>query len=127
MSEFEQEMKLQGLWDNVTIIQTSEFARTVKANGAGTDHAWGGHYFLAGGSVQGSKIHGRYPDRIDDNAPLSTRKGGRFIPTTSWEAVWHGIAEWFGVDASKMGDVLPQRGNFPPSAMMTKEAMFVNL
>ncbi len=46
---FEQEMKLAGLWNNVTIVQTSDFARTLNPNsGDGTDHAWGGNYMMMG-------------------------------------------------------------------------------
>ena len=39
---FYEELKEQGLWDNVTIITVSDFARTLTSNGLGTDHAWGG-------------------------------------------------------------------------------------
>ena len=43
MSEFTSEVKAQNLWDSVTIVMVSEFARTLTANsGAGSDHAWGG-------------------------------------------------------------------------------------
>ena len=46
---FSQEMKAMELWDNVTLIQTSDFARTLNPNGGdGTDHAWGGNYMMMG-------------------------------------------------------------------------------
>ena len=46
---FSEEMKALNVWDNVTVIQTSDFARTLNPNGgAGTDHAWGGNYMLMG-------------------------------------------------------------------------------
>ena len=39
---FAREMKANQLWNNVTLIQTSDFARTLNPNGGlGTDHAWG--------------------------------------------------------------------------------------
>ncbi len=42
-------MKAVGLWKNVTLIQTSDFARTLTPNsGIGTDHAWGGNYMMMG-------------------------------------------------------------------------------
>jgi len=41
LESFEKEMKLQGLWGNVTIVQASEFGRTITSNGDGSDHAWG--------------------------------------------------------------------------------------
>ena len=33
LKSFEEEMKLQGLWENVTIVQASEFGRTITSNG----------------------------------------------------------------------------------------------
>lgn len=42
----EEELKAQGLWDQVSVVMTSDFARTLTANsGTGSDHAWGGHYW----------------------------------------------------------------------------------
>ena len=35
------------------------------------------------------------------------------IPTTSWDMIWHGVAEWFGVDTADMGAVIPNKDNFP--------------
>ena len=46
---FHREMVALGTWDNVVLIETSDFARTLNANtGEGTDHAWGGNYFMTG-------------------------------------------------------------------------------
>ena len=46
---FSQEMKAMDVWNNVTLIQTSDFARTLNPNGGdGTDHAWGGNYMMMG-------------------------------------------------------------------------------
>ena len=48
---FSQEMKFMNLWNNVTLIQTSDFARTLNPNGGdGTDHAWAGNYMMMGKS-----------------------------------------------------------------------------
>ena len=35
---FINDMKLQGIWEDVTIVSASEFGRTLTSNGAGTDH-----------------------------------------------------------------------------------------
>jgi uncharacterized protein (DUF1501 family) len=59
LAAFKREMVHQGIWDNVAVVTTSDFARTLKTNGVGTDHAWGGHYMMAGGSVNGGQIHGK--------------------------------------------------------------------
>ena len=53
LASFVAEMQLQGVWDDVTVIASSEFGRTLVSNGLGTDHAWGGNCFVAGGSVRG--------------------------------------------------------------------------
>jgi uncharacterized protein (DUF1501 family) len=38
---FSDEMKAKGTWESVTVIQTSDFARTLGPNtGRGSDHAW---------------------------------------------------------------------------------------
>ena len=48
---FANEMKAMDIWNNVTLIQTSDFARTLNPNGGdGTDHAWGGNYMMMGKS-----------------------------------------------------------------------------
>ena len=46
---FSEEMKAMNVWNNVTVIQSSDFARTLNPNGGdGTDHAWGGNYMMMG-------------------------------------------------------------------------------
>ncbi|RFB04482.1 DUF1501 domain-containing protein [Parvularcula marina] len=50
------------VWDDTLIITMSEFGRTARENGsAGTDHGTGGVSFVAGGAVEGGKIHGGWP------------------------------------------------------------------
>ncbi len=49
LEAFASEMKHMDMWKNVTLIQTSDFARTLSPNsGLGTDHAWGGNYIMMG-------------------------------------------------------------------------------
>lgn len=46
---FSNEMKVESLWKNVTLLEASDFARTLNPNGGdGTDHAWGGNYMMMG-------------------------------------------------------------------------------
>jgi uncharacterized protein (DUF1501 family) len=101
LATFTDEMKAQGLWDGVSLVITSDFSRTLTANsGDGSDHAWGGHYFLMGGAVNGGKIHGTYPSDLTLAGPLSIGRG-RYIPTLSWESVMNPILEWMGVDTDE--------------------------
>jgi len=111
LSCFSAELKSQGIWNNVTFIMASEFGRTMTSNGLGTDHAWGGNYFIMGGGVAGGKIHGAYPDDLTDASDLNIGRG-RLIPTTAWEELWHGIAQWFGVNEENMAEALPNLDNF---------------
>jgi len=108
---FTNELKAQGIWNNVTVVSASEFGRTLTSNGQGTDHAWGGNHFIAGGAVDGGKILGQFPSDLTDNGPLNIGRG-RLIPTTAWEHLWHGLAQWFGVSSTRMPDILPNMGNF---------------
>ena len=119
------EMTAEGIWDDVLVVSASDFGRKLVSNGGGTDHAWGGNYFIAGGSVRGGQILGDYPSRLDETCELNIRNsGGRFIPSTSWEAVWSPVAEWFGVDSSKIDGVLPNKANFPASDIFDRSDLF---
>ena len=90
---FVDEMKLQGRWDDVTVVMVSEFARTLTENTSfGTDHAWGGNYFVAGGGISGKKILGEYPDTLTPDGDLIFEPG-IVIPTTPWDALWNGLAQ----------------------------------
>jgi len=106
------ELKAQGLWDDTVIVIASEFARTMKSNGLGTDHAWGGNAMVVGGGLDGGRVLGTYISRFEDDAP-DVISNGRVLPTTPWEAIWLGISEWMGVTPDQMDYVLPNAKNFP--------------
>jgi len=123
LGNFADEMKAQGKWDDVVVITVSDFARTLSSNGQGTDHAWGGNHFVAGGSVKGGQILGTYPDTLtDEGANILSR--GRVIPTMPFEALWKGISEWFGVPDAELANVLPNIKNFPAEKIYGKAQMF---
>ena len=123
LESFEEEMKLQGLWGNVTVVQASEFGRTITSNGLGTDHAWGGNAFVAGGAVKGGQVHGRYPDDLSEAGEEYVGRG-RLVPTTPWEGLWQAVAEWFGVPDNAMAAVLPNAANFPPAMLLNASVVF---
>ena len=53
------------LWDKVTVVLHSEFGRSIPPNASGgTDHGWGGNYFLFGGEVKGGKVLGHHPGKL---------------------------------------------------------------
>ena len=125
LESFVVEMKAQSLWDKVTIATASDFARTLTSNGLGTDHAWGGNVFVAGGSIDGGKILGRYPDDLSENGSLNLGRG-RLIPTTPWEGMWYALAKWFGVSEGENGlnYVLPNLAKFDSSQIIDAAVLF---
>ena len=86
--------KSQDIEDGVTVVQGSEFGRTITPNSQfGSDHAWGGNYFEFGGETDGRKILDQYPKSFKEGDTSSTDRG-RIIPTTPWESLWYGITQW---------------------------------
>ena len=77
LKAFVDEIKSQGRWDDVLVVSVSDFGRTITSNGLGTDHGWGGNHFVLGGSVNGGKIHGSYPDDLTPESPLNSGRGRR--------------------------------------------------
>jgi len=113
---FRNEMKKMEVWDQVTVVVVSEFGRTLMGNtGNGSDHAWGGNYFIMGGGLKhtgggGGKILGTYPDLTEDSPIIF--QPGIVIPTTPWESMWNPIAQWFGIGDSDLDKILPNRQEF---------------
>jgi len=114
---FVAELKALGAWEQTTILSVSDFGRTMTNNGRGTDHAWGGNYFIMGGDVSGGKVHGTFPELRTDG-PDSISSTGQMLPTTPWEAVWKPIAQWLGVADSELNTVLPNLHRFPSSHLL---------
>jgi len=107
------ELVAEGVWNDVTLVMTSEFGRSVTPNASGgTDHGWGGNYFMMGGQVNGGRILGSHPDTYDSRN-LYYAGRGVWIPTTPNEAMWHGIAQWFGITTDTgLNYLLPNMDNF---------------
>jgi len=125
ISSFADEMKVQNLWNDVVLVACSEFGRTLTENsGGGTDHAWGGNYFMLGGSVLGKQIHGSYPANLQGDDPILLGRG-RVIPTTGWDTVWNGIAQWFGIADTDLHKVVPNRANM--ASLLTRDDLFKTL
>jgi uncharacterized protein (DUF1501 family) len=115
LQDFVNELKAQNMWDNVMVVVASEFGRTLSVNsGEGTDHGWAGNYLIMGGDVKGNQMHGTYPT---DYEAISIGRS-RLHPTTPWEALWKGAAEWFGVPTDKLNKVLPNLDAFSGSNML---------
>lgn len=109
-----------GLANNVTTFTLSDFGRTLQVSGsgaqAGTDHGWGNHHFIMGGSVAGGRFYGAYPTLAlggpDDTNNPGTSARGRWIPTTSVEQFAATLATWYGLSSVDLPAVFPLINRF---------------
>ena len=112
IDSFQRAMDQLGCDDQVLTFVISDFARTLRSNGNGTDHAWGGNVFAVGGPVRGGQIYGTYPETLDFRDNTVDLGGGILVPTTSADLYFAEIAQWFGVPQSNLGDIFPNLINF---------------
>lgn len=101
-----------GLNDQVTLFSVSDFGRTLRSNGSGTDHAWGGNQFIVGGAVKGKRIFGNYPTSLTMGSGQDIANNGILLPTTSADQYFAEMATWFGISPTDLPTVLPNIGNF---------------
>lgn len=105
-------LKLMGVYDDVVIFTESDFSRTLRSNGTyGTDHAWAGHCFVMGGSVDGG-MYGPEPD-YTLGGPKDVSNLGRFVPNYSVEQYYGTLLKWFDVPQDLIPLVLPSLPLFP--------------
>ncbi len=112
LASFQRAMDQLSCDDQVLTFVISDFARTLRSNGNGTDHAWGGNVFAVGGPVRGGQIYGEYPETLDFRANTVDLGGGVLVPTTAADVYFAEIAQWFGVSQSDLGDIFPNLINF---------------
>ena len=106
------EMKAQdNVWENITMVTTSDFGRTLSSNGAGTDHAWAGNHILLGGSILGGQVLNKYPQSLLPKSDQDAGRG-RLIPNYPWESFMVPIATWMGVQGNEFLSVFPNLPNF---------------
>ncbi len=108
---YQQALEMLGLHDDVITFTSSDFGRTLRSNGHGTDHAWGGNAMVFGGKVNGGRIFGTYPDLTLDG-PDDVGRGGRLLPSTPVDLYFAELLRWFGVPSGSMAYVLPNIANF---------------
>jgi uncharacterized protein (DUF1501 family) len=104
-----------GVASRVTTFTLSDFGRTLQpAAGAGTDHAWGSHQLVMGGSVRGGDVYGAWPT-LALGGPDDSGSEGRWIPTTAVDQYAATIAQWYGVSTADLPTVLPNLNRFATS------------
>lgn len=99
-----------GVANSVTTFTASEFGRALQPNGDGSDHGWGGHHFVLGGSVRGNRVYGTFPS-VALGGPEDARRG-ILIPTTAVDEYAATLATWLGVSGSDLPKIMPNLHRF---------------
>ena len=110
LGAFQTALEEMGIAESVTTFTISDFGRSLSPNGAGTDHGWGSHAFVMGGSVKGGKIYGQMP-RIEVNSPDAWYD--RLVPTISMESYLATMVKWFGASDQDLDQIFPNLKSFP--------------
>jgi uncharacterized protein (DUF1501 family) len=106
----------------VTTFTLSDFGRTLQPSGSGgsvgSDHAWGNHQLVMGGSVRGGDffgvpgLNGTVFPTLQLGGPDDTDTRGRWIPTCAVEQYASTLAQWFGVVPAQLSSIFPNVHNF---------------
>jgi uncharacterized protein (DUF1501 family) len=110
INDFYLAMQELNLENSVTLFNISDFGRSAGNNGDGSDHAWGGHYFVIGGAVKGG-LYGKLPSLELGGIDDATKKG-RLIPKISHTQYYSTLLKWFGVDDNTLLNLFPELKNF---------------
>jgi uncharacterized protein (DUF1501 family) len=112
MSAFYAATEELGIADRVVTYTRSEFSRTLRPNRRhGTEHAWGGHELILGGSVRGGDIYGTFPS-LELGGRDDAGNDGVWIPTTGNQQYDATIAYWYGVGMDMLSRAVSGIENF---------------
>lgn len=101
-----------GVQNDVTLFTASDFGRTLTSNGDGSDHGWGSHHFVLGGSVVGRDVYGTFsPTVFGSSVDIGQ---GNLLPGVAVDQYAATFARWLGVSDTDMPLVLPNSVNFNP-------------
>jgi len=112
---FQRAMQKLGTENMVTSFTASDFGRTFKTNGQGSDHAWGSHHIVVGGAVNGNSYTtvGAFPAlNVSGPDAVPSSSEGRWIPKIAVDQYSATLAKWFGVSTSNISTVFPNIGRF---------------
>jgi len=101
-----------GVQNDVTLFTASDFGRTLTSNGDGSDHGWGSHHFVLGGSVVGREVYGTFsPTVFGSSVDIGQ---GNLLPGIAVDQYAATFARWLGISDTDMPLVLPNTVNFSP-------------
>jgi uncharacterized protein (DUF1501 family) len=101
-----------GMERQVTAFTWSEFNRTLAPNDThGTEHGFGGHQLVLGGSVAGGEIYGTFPS-FELRGPDDVSGHGSWLPSTSTIQFAATLASWFGLSPEEQKALWPTLGSF---------------
>ncbi len=118
LKAFDSALEEMGLQNNVVTFTNHDFGRTLQPNGSGSDHAWGGHQLVMGGTggsssiVKGGAVYGKHPIfSPDDEQYIDFR--GVLVPSTSTDQISSSVAKWFGdFSDNELVELFPNLANF---------------
>jgi uncharacterized protein (DUF1501 family) len=100
------------LANETTIFTEREFGRTGNPSSSnGSDHAWGSHHFVLGGSVRGGEAYGTFPTHAL-RGPDDAGSRGLWIPSTGLDQYAATMGAWFGLGSGDLNTVFPNLRNF---------------
>ncbi len=110
LGAFADALKALRVFGQVTTFTASDFGRTLTSNGDGSDHGWGTHQMVMGGSLTGSGFQGRFPN-LAANGPDDFGYG-RMLPSTATQQYQATLARWFGLPESRLVELFPDLAHF---------------
>lgn len=116
LTAFYQATEELGVASQVVTFTMSEFGRTVSPGSGGSDHGWGSHHFVMGGSVRGGNLYGQFPS-LKLGGSNDAGELGRLIPSTSVDQYAASVARWLGVAEIDIMHIFPNLRNFQPSGL----------
>lgn len=131
--KFQKALEERDLANNVTTFTMSDFGRSLKINGDGTDHAWGAHHIVMGGDgnnssghLQGGQMIGTLPD-ISLKGADDHDKRGRIIPSLAQDQLNASLCHWFGVDQQTISSIFTNLANFESDTGVVQSAYLNDL
>jgi uncharacterized protein (DUF1501 family) len=120
-----------GIENRVTTFTLSDFGRTLQPSGSGvtvvgSDHGWGNHQFVMGGSLVAADFFGValpagqggngtvFPTLVEGGG-YDTDNRGRWIPTVAVDQYAATLASWFGLAPADMPTVFHNLSHFTSS------------